>query len=118
MSTATAVATVNKKSTNLAFGSMAAGKAKIFFKDVLGLTATASLDFPSTAAGTSSDLTITVAGAVLGSVVSVGVPIAAVIANSSYSGWVSAPGVITVRFSNHSGGALDPALGVFTVNVR
>lgn len=83
----------------------------------LNLTGSASLDFASANAGLSADLTIAVPGAVLGDVVALGVPNAAVVANSSFSAFVSAADVVTVRFNNHSAGALNPAAGVFTVKV-
>lgn len=77
------------------------------------LTATASLDFPNTAAQNSSDLTITVTGAAVGDAVALGIPTAAVNANSEYTAWVSAADVVTVRFSNFSAGAINPASGTF-----
>lgn len=82
------------------------------------LTATASLNFPSTAAATCSDLTITVSGAADGNPVSIGVPGASVLANGSYSAWVSASNTVTVRFCNHqAAGSLDPASGTFRATV-
>lgn len=81
------------------------------------LTATANLDFPNTAAQTSSDLTIALNGAADGDVVLLGVPIAALLADSCYTAFVSAANVITVRFNNYSAGALDPAAGVFRVSI-
>lgn len=79
------------------------------------LTGTATLDFPNTLTLTSSDLTIPVIGAVVGSPVALGSPIPN--ANSSYSAFVSASGVVTVRFNNYSAGAINPASGSFTVKV-
>lgn len=81
------------------------------------LTATAVLDFPNTATLTSSDLTVNVVGAADGDVVALGVPIAALNANSSFSAFVSAPGVVTVRFSNYSALSIDPASGTFRVSL-
>ncbi len=81
------------------------------------LSATAILDFPNTAAQTSADLTITVTGAALGDVVSLGVPHISVVANSSYTAWVSASNRVTVRLNNYSGGAIDPASGTFRAQV-
>ncbi|HRO71822.1 MAG TPA: hypothetical protein PK951_15635, partial [Chitinophagaceae bacterium] len=81
------------------------------------LTATASLDFANTTAQTSSDLTITVTGAVSGDAVSLGVPNAAVLTNSSFSAWVSATNTVTIRFNNHSSSAKNPASGIFRVSV-
>lgn len=81
------------------------------------LTNTATLDFPSTLAGTSSDLTITVTGADTGDDVYIGVPTTAVNANSSFSGWVSATNTVTIRFNNYSSSPIDPASGTFRATV-
>jgi hypothetical protein len=82
-----------------------------------GLTGSATLNFPSTNAQLSADLTITVTGAADGDVVSLGVPNAAVNANTSYSAWVSAANTVTVRFNNYSSGTVDPASALFKVFV-
>ena len=82
-----------------------------------GLTGSATLDFPSTLTLLSADLTITVTGAADGDVVSLGVPNAAVNANTSYSAWVSASNTVTVRFNNYSSGTVNPASGSFKVFV-
>lgn len=81
------------------------------------LAASATLDFPNTTAQTSSDLTISVSGAVLGDSVALGVPHGSVNANSDFSAWVSASNTVTVRFSNFSTGSINPASGVFKVSV-
>jgi hypothetical protein len=82
-----------------------------------GLTGSATLDFGSTNAQLSTDLTITVTGAADGDVVSLGVPNAAVNSNTSYSVWVSAANTVTVRFNNYSSGTVNPASGTFKVFV-
>jgi len=83
------------------------------------LVATASLNFPSTAAGTSSDLTIAVTGAADGDVVSLGVPIASQVVNGVFSAFVSAANTVTVRFSNNDlVAAIDPAAGTFRVSIQ
>jgi hypothetical protein len=82
------------------------------------LTNTATLDFPSTAAGTVSDLTITVTGAVDGDAVSVGVPNGSTTTTGDFSAWVSASNTVTVRFANNNLlTAQDPASGTFRVSV-
>lgn len=81
------------------------------------ISASATLDFGKTPGQTSADLTITVKGAALGDVVSVGVPHASVAANSSFSAWVSAADTVTVRFNNYSTRAIDPAKGSFRAQV-
>ncbi len=78
--------------------------------------ATATLNFGSTAAGQSSDLTVAVTGASVGDPVSVGLP-AAPDANSCFTAWVSAADTVTVRFNNYSAGAIDPASGSYKVIV-
>lgn len=80
------------------------------------LTNTGTLDFSSTAAQQSSELTITVTGAATGDAVSLGTP-ASPDANSSYTAYVSATNTVTVRFNNYSSGAIDPASGSFRVSV-
>lgn len=78
------------------------------------LAATATLDFGSTAASSSTDLTITVTGAADGDSVIVTPPNGSVVANSIYTAWVSAANTVTVRFSNLDiTNAADPASGTF-----
>jgi hypothetical protein len=82
------------------------------------LSATATLDFPSTAAGTASDLTITVTGAALGDTVSVGAPNGSVTTNGGYWGWVSASNTVTVRYMNTNLVTTeDPASGTFRATI-
>ena len=82
-----------------------------------GLTGSATLNFPSTTTLLSADLTITVTGAADGDVVSLGVPNAAVNANTCYTAWVSTANTVTVRFNNYSSGTVDPASALFKVFV-
>lgn len=107
---------------NVYLGGLQPSETEALFGVIIGagggvttLTGSATLDFPSTAAGTSSDLTIAVAGAAVGNPVSVSAPVNA--ANSSYSAFVSSAGVVTVRFNNYSAGAIDPASGTYKVTV-
>jgi hypothetical protein len=79
--------------------------------------ATATLNFGNTAAQSSADLTINFAGAALSDTVVLGVPNGSVLPDSCYTAWVSAAGVITVRFNNYSAGAQDPASGSFRVSI-
>ncbi len=82
------------------------------------ITATATLNFPSTAGGTSSDLTITLSGAVNGDVVVLGVPNGSTLSNGCFTQWVSASNTVTVRFTNNDAiAALDPASGTFKVTI-
>jgi len=82
---------------------------------MVGLTATATLDFPSTTAQSSSDLTITVTGATVGQFVRLIVPIASMMTNSFYEAFVSATNTVTVRYHNYSSTTQNPPSGSFKV---
>jgi len=79
------------------------------------VAASSTLSFGSTAANSSTDLTMTVTGAAVGDVVSLGVAPASVPSTGTYFAWISAAGTGTVRFANNSTTAVTPAAGVFTV---
>lgn len=79
------------------------------------LSNTATLDFANLAAIGCEDLTITVTGAALGDTVSIGVPNASVVANGTFTGWVSSADTITIRFCTVVSG--DPASGTFRATV-
>ncbi|GAI72449.1 unnamed protein product, partial [marine sediment metagenome] len=81
------------------------------------LTGTGTLDFPSTSAQNSSDLTISVTGAAVGDVVALGIPNASTNNHSTFTAWVSAADNVTVRFNNYSAAAIDPASDTFRVSV-
>jgi hypothetical protein len=82
------------------------------------LTATATLNFPSTGASSSSTLTITVTGAADGDVVQIGVPATAILTNSYYSAYVSGANTVTIRFNNTNGFiAQDPNSGTFRASI-
>lgn len=82
-----------------------------------GIIASASLNFPSTAAATCSDLTITATGAALGDPVILGVPFGSpIVTGGSYTAWVSAANTVTVRFCAQVLG--DPGAGTFNVRVQ
>ena len=76
----------------------------------------ATIDFSSTLAASSTDVTVTVTGAAVGDVVTVGTP-ASPDANSCFTGWVSATNTVTVRFNNYSVLPIDPASGTYNVIV-
>jgi hypothetical protein len=84
------------------------------------LKATATLNFPSTAAGTCEVLTITLTGAAIGDIVDLGVDNAS-IPDPEYiypTAWVSATNTVTVKGCNiQTVTALDPASGSFTVAI-
>lgn len=78
----------------------------------------ATLDFGSTAAGAVSDLTVTVSGAAVGDIVSLGVPNGSVTTEGVFFAWVSASNTVTVRFANNkTSGSLDPSSGTFKISV-
>lgn len=82
------------------------------------LKGSATLDFNSTAAGSVTDLTITVTGAADGDVVSLSVPNASQTTTGSFSAWVSAANTVTVRYRIAAlVGSEDPASGTFKVTV-
>lgn len=69
---------------------------------------TATLDFPSIAAAGTAELTITVTGAAIGDVVSVGPP-STLNAGLQVTGYVSSANTVTIRVYNSTGSAVDPA---------
>lgn len=81
------------------------------------LSGSATLDFPNTPAQQESDLTITVTGAALSDVVSLGVANGSTTISSCFTAWVSASNTVTVRFLNVGLLARDPASGTFKVIV-
>jgi hypothetical protein len=83
------------------------------------LTATATLDFADTAPQATTDLTITVTGAVDGNVVVLGIVNASHPAGScDFRAWVSAADTVTVRFMNNNLiGNINPASGTFRATV-
>ena len=80
------------------------------------LEASATLDFPSIAAGAEAELTASVSGAVAGAPVFVGAP-AAIEAGLSWGAYVSAAGTVTIRVRNDTAAAIDPASAIWTVRV-
>ena len=76
------------------------------------IIASATLDFPLSAATACDELTIAATGAVLGDPVYPGVPNVAMSANSDFSAFVSATDVVTIKHCAH-GIAVNPASGTF-----
>lgn len=85
--------------------------------DARRLTATSVLDFPDTPGGDNSDLTVTVTGAAEGDPVAIGIPVAAILDESTYLSWVSAPNTVTIRFINFSLSSQNPPSATFKVVV-
>lgn len=80
------------------------------------LSTTATLDFPSIAAAGQQELTVTLTGAVVGDQVQVGPP-ATLEGGLVPSARVSAPDTVTVRLSNITGAAIDPASAAWRVTI-
>lgn len=78
------------------------------------LSASATLDFASTLAQTDTDMPITLAGAAIGDVVSIGAPVP--LPGSIFTGFAS-NGVVFVRLSVYGLTAKDPDSGTFRVVV-
>ena len=83
----------------------------------IDLSATATLDFPSVAAAGQQELTITVTGAAVGDSVHLGTP-AAFEAGLIATGRVSATNTVTIRVSNITAAAIDPASASWKAVVR
>jgi len=83
---------------------------------LLGLSATATLDFASIAAGAIGELTITVTGAAVGDTVALGPP-AAIEAGLVWSGFVSAADTVKIRIHNVTAAAIDPASATWKATI-
>jgi len=81
-----------------------------------GLVNTATLNFPSINAGSTSELTISVPGATTGSSCSCA-PNTTIEAGLSWSSYVSAANTVTVRLSNITAGAINPVSRSWKVTV-
>jgi hypothetical protein len=81
------------------------------------IKASATLNFPSTGAHSSSDLTVTVTGAAIRDGVVIQPDPAAIVANSCYTAWVSATNTVTVRYNHYGSGSSDPASNVFDLTI-
>jgi len=79
-------------------------------------TATATLNFAEIAAGASEDLTITITGAAANYSVSLGLPTAPE-AGIVFTAFVSAADTVTVRATNITTGAINPASATFRATV-
>jgi hypothetical protein len=77
---------------------------------------TATLDFPSTSAQNSSELTVTVSGATT-SMTAIVQSKSINPANSMWSARVSSSNTVSIRFNNYSSGTIDPSSGDFVIKV-
>ena len=83
-----------------------------------GITrASAVLDFPSTAAGSASDLSISALGVGTNDIVTLGVPLSANVTNGTFYAWPSND-TVWVRFQNGSGASQNPGPGLFKVKAE
>jgi len=80
-------------------------------------SANATLDFPSIAANSTAELTMTVTGAVAGHTVKLGAP-AAIETGLIWCGYVSATDTVTIRIHNMTGGAINPASASWRARVE
>lgn len=81
------------------------------------LYALPTLDFPSIAANSQASLTTTVTGAATGDLVMVA-PNVALETGLSSEAWVSAADTVTIRLSNLTAGAIDPASRAWRIKVE
>lgn len=113
--TPTVVASISPAGNFVASGSLRIGGGTVVTNI---LSATATLDFPSIAANSVADLTMTVTNAQVGDTVAIGVPNGSMLADLSFFGWVSAANTVTIRATNNSSTtARDPASGTFRATV-
>lgn len=96
-------------------GTGAAATSQTWQATFTGRTTSATLDFPNTAAQSSSEMTIAVTGAVVGDVVTIGTDVSNT--NSNWSARVASAGFVAIRFNNYSAGAQNPVSGTFKVIV-
>jgi len=82
-----------------------------------GIRTSPTLDFTSVGAGLFQELTTTVAGATDGDAVIVGVPSAIINLGASFTAWVSAPNVVTVKITNNSVGVIDPLPNTYNIRI-
>jgi len=109
----TGASNVNINITPAGTGGVAIGSGGSAISKVL--SATASLNFDLTAL-TVEDKTMTVTGAAVGDVVTLGVPNGSVTTSVQYTAWVSAADTVTVRARTSATGE-DPASGTFRATV-
>ncbi len=75
-------------------------------------TATAAVTFGAIGAGASASQAVTVAGALVGDGVIVGLPAAGIDAGVLVTAWVSGANTVTIRATNITSGSITPAAGM------
>jgi hypothetical protein len=98
-------------------GNLTLGDGTLTYDLVKALQFSTTFDFPSTATGVCNDLTIAQTGVTDRDGIVVGVPVASMPTTGSFSGYVSAAGVVSVRFCNNGLSSVDPASGSFKITV-
>lgn len=81
------------------------------------LYGSATIDFGSIGAGGSTDGTVYVAGASIGDIVTLGLPIAQMGASRIFTGYVTSQDNVTIRFENQTAGVVDLGSAVYNVVV-
>lgn len=121
MATTSSLTHVLGVNSSNAIGEIGVADGIIFSSGFLGLdkksSVTVGTDFPNTNSQSSSDLTFTLTGVLVGQPVLLGVPDGSAPANTNYTAWVSAANTIKIRFNNYSSIAVNPASGSFTITV-
>lgn len=108
------ILTANSGSNLDATTSLSVGGGGAVTKSFVGL---ATLDFPSTNAQKSSDLTLAVTGVADQDPCFVGPPAASAGSDSAYTCFVSGADTVTVRYANYSSAPQDPGSGQFKVTL-
>ena len=83
---------------------------------LIGVSNTATLDFPSIASNGVEELTVTVTGAAVGSTVILGAP-STINSGLTWIGFVSATDTVTIRLHNNTGGSVNPASATWKATV-
>jgi hypothetical protein len=89
---------------------------KSVFDDIKGTHVDAVLDFPSVASNSFEELSVTVAGASIDDTATASVQ-GGPTADGVIQAWVSAADTVTVRYTNPSGGAIDPPSSTYHITV-
>ncbi len=81
------------------------------------LSVVTTLVFSPTPPASSHDVAVVVPGAVMGDAVALGVSPSATPPGLAYTGWVSAPGLVTIRLNNYSLATQPSVSGIFRATV-
>lgn len=74
------------------------------------------LNFPNTVAGSYNDLTVPLSGAVVGDIVEMGTTV--ILTGGRFNAFVSAPNIVTIRFTNDTTSAIAPPAGTFKIKIQ